>query len=42
MSVSSVLRRRGYHNVIQVEGRITKWKMHGFPVTKENGAAEAS
>ena len=37
MSVSSVLRRRGYRNVIQVEGGITKWKMHGFPVTKENG-----
>ena len=42
MSVSSVLRRRGYRNVIQVEGGITKWKMHGFPVTKENGTAEAS
>ena len=36
MSVSSVLRRRGYRNVIQVEGGITKWKMHGFPITKEN------
>ena len=36
MSVSSVLRRRGYRNVIQVEGGITKWKMHGFPVTQEN------
>jgi hydroxyacylglutathione hydrolase len=36
MSVSSVLRRRGFHNVLQVEGGITKWKMHGFPVTKEN------
>jgi hydroxyacylglutathione hydrolase len=42
MSVSSVLRRRGYHNVIQVEGGITKWKMHGFPVTKENQTEEAS
>jgi rhodanese-related sulfurtransferase len=42
MSVSSVLRRRGYRNVIQVEGGITKWKMHGFPVTRENGTAEAS
>ena len=36
MSVTSVLRRRGYRNVIQVEGGITKWKMHGFPVTQEN------
>jgi hydroxyacylglutathione hydrolase len=35
MSVSSVLRRRGYRNVIQVEGGITKWKMHGFPVAKQ-------
>ena len=42
MSVSSVLRRRGYRNVIQVEGGITKWKMHGFPVTKENGTVKAS
>jgi hydroxyacylglutathione hydrolase len=42
MSVSSVLRRRGYHNVIQVEGGITKWKMHGFPLTKEDGTVEAS
>jgi hydroxyacylglutathione hydrolase len=36
MSVSSVLRRRGYHKVIQVEGGINKWKMHGFEITKEN------
>ncbi|HLO17833.1 MAG TPA: MBL fold metallo-hydrolase [Anaerolineales bacterium] len=36
MSVCSVLHRRGYHNVIQVEGGINKWKMHGFEVTKEN------
>jgi hydroxyacylglutathione hydrolase len=33
MSVSSVLRRRGYRNVIQVDGGINKWKMHGFPTT---------
>lgn len=39
MSVSSVLRRRGYHNVIQVEGGINKWKMHGFPVTTEDSAS---
>jgi hydroxyacylglutathione hydrolase len=42
MSVSSVLRRRGYRNVIQVEGGITKWKMHGFPVTQENTTRAAS
>lgn len=42
MSVSSVLRRRGYRNVIQVEGGITKWKMHGFPLTNENGEVQVS
>jgi hydroxyacylglutathione hydrolase len=36
MSVSSVLRRRGYRNVMQVEGGINKWKMHGFEVVNEN------
>jgi hydroxyacylglutathione hydrolase len=36
MSVSSVLQRRGYRNVIQVEGGINKWKMHGFEITKED------
>jgi hydroxyacylglutathione hydrolase len=35
MSVSSVLRRRGYRNVIQVAGGINKWKMHGFEITNE-------
>ncbi|HLF75479.1 MAG TPA: rhodanese-like domain-containing protein [Anaerolineales bacterium] len=35
MSVSSVLRRRGYHNVIQVEGGINKWKMHGFEIIRD-------
>ena len=39
MSVSSVLRRRGYRNVIQVEGGITKWKMHRFPMTTEDSTA---
>jgi hydroxyacylglutathione hydrolase len=34
MSVSSVLRRRGYHNVIQVEGGINQWQKHGFEITK--------
>jgi hydroxyacylglutathione hydrolase len=36
MSVSSVLRRRGYRNVIQVEGGITKWKTQGFPVIRKD------
>jgi hydroxyacylglutathione hydrolase len=35
MSVSSVLRKRGYDNVIQVEGGINKWKMHGLEIVKE-------
>ena len=36
MSVISVLRRRGYHNVLQVAGGITKWKLHRFPVVKDH------
>ena len=36
MSAASVLRRRGYHNVIQVEGGINKWKVNGFEITKAN------
>ena len=36
MSAISVLRQRGYRNLIQVEGGITKWKMHGFPVIQES------
>ena len=36
MSVSSVLRRRGYHNVIQVEGGLNKWKKNGFEITIEH------
>lgn len=39
MSVSSVLRRRGYRNVIQVEGGIRKWERNGFEVTRENSAS---
>jgi hypothetical protein len=35
MAVSSVLRRRGYRNLIQVEGGINKWKMHGFEIVNE-------
>jgi rhodanese-related sulfurtransferase len=33
--VSSVLRKRGYDNVIQVEGGINKWKRHGLEIVKE-------
>lgn len=34
MIAISVLKRRGYHNLIQVEGGITKWKMNGFEVIR--------
>jgi hydroxyacylglutathione hydrolase len=36
MSVSSVLRRRGYQNVVQVEGGIKGWEKNGFEIMKEN------
>jgi len=36
MVAISVLKRRGIHNVIQVDGGITKWKMNGFEVIKDN------
>jgi hydroxyacylglutathione hydrolase len=36
MSAVSVLRRRGYRNVFQVEGGIKKWEKNGFEVVKEN------
>ena len=36
MSVSSVLRRRGFRNVIQVEGGIKGWGKNGFEITKED------
>ena len=42
MSVSSVLRRRGYHNVIQVEGGIKGWEKNGFEITKENSNSSIS
>jgi len=42
MSVSSVLRRRGYHNVIQVEGGIKQWEKNGFEITQENSASMTS
>jgi Zn-dependent hydrolases, including glyoxylases len=42
MSVSSVLRRRGYQNVIQVEGGIKQWGKNGFEITRENSASRKS
>jgi hydroxyacylglutathione hydrolase len=36
MSVSSVLQRRGYDNLIQVEGGIRQWEKNGFEIVKEN------
>ena len=36
MIAISVLKRRGIHNVIQVNGGITKWKMHGFEITTDH------
>jgi hydroxyacylglutathione hydrolase len=40
MIAISVLKRRGIHNVIQVDGDITKWKMNGFEITQDNPKAE--
>ena len=34
MIAISVLKRRGIHNVLQVDGGITKWKMSGFETTR--------
>ena len=36
MSVSSVLRRRGYRNVFQVEGGIKQWERNGFEIAKQH------
>ena len=36
MIAISVLKRRGIHNVIQVDGGITKWKVNGFETVKGN------
>ena len=36
MIAISVLKRKGIHNVFQLDGGITKWKMNGFEVTKDN------
>lgn len=35
MSAISVLKRRGYHNVIQVEGGINQWRMRRFEVVQD-------
>jgi len=35
MIAISVLNRRGIHNVMQVEGGITQWKMSGFEITHD-------
>ena len=39
MSVSSVLHRRGYRHVIQVEGGIRKWEKNGFEITREDSGS---
>jgi hydroxyacylglutathione hydrolase len=39
MVVSSVLRRRGYRNLIQVEGGIKQWEKNGFEITRENATS---
>ncbi|MEO5888523.1 MAG: rhodanese-like domain-containing protein, partial [Anaerolineales bacterium] len=36
MVAISVLRRRGFHNLIQVEGGINQWKKNGFELEKDN------
>jgi rhodanese-related sulfurtransferase len=36
MIAISILKRRGIHNVIQVDGGINKWKMNGFEVTQDH------
>ncbi len=34
MIAISVLKRRGIHNVFQLDGGINKWKMNGFEITR--------
>lgn len=36
MAAISVLKRRGYHNVIQVEGGINRWRMRGFEIVQDD------
>lgn len=35
MIAIAVLKRRGFHNVLQVEGGMTAWKMNGFEVSQD-------
>ncbi|HNS61971.1 MAG TPA: rhodanese-like domain-containing protein, partial [Anaerolineales bacterium] len=35
MIAISVLKRRGFRNLIQVDGGINKWKMNGFEVMQD-------
>ena len=35
MVAISDLKQRGFHNVIQVDGGINKWKLSGFEVVKD-------
>ncbi|GJQ35497.1 MAG: MBL fold metallo-hydrolase [Anaerolineaceae bacterium] len=37
MIAISVLKRRGFQNVIQADGGINKWKMSGFETVKDSG-----
>lgn len=37
MVAISVLKRRGFQNVIQADGGINKWKMSGFETVKDSG-----
>jgi len=36
MIAVSVLKRRGIHNVMQVDGGINQWKLHGFEINRDN------
>jgi len=35
MVAISVLRKRGFHNLIQVEGGMNQWKKHGFEIARD-------
>lgn len=36
MVAISVLQRRGFHNLIQLEGGINQWKKNGFEIVQDN------
>jgi hydroxyacylglutathione hydrolase len=40
MAVTSVLRRQGYRNVLQVEGGMKAWEKNGFETVKDHGFQE--